>query len=504
LVAIHRAVRAIHAGDCEQALVGGINTIVTPWAHISFSKAGMLSEDGRCKTFSKHANGYVRGEGVGMLFLKPVSGAERDGDHIYGLIRSTSQNHGGRASSLTAPNPKAQAELLKAAYREAGIDPRTVTYIETHGTGTPLGDPIEINGLKSAFAELYQDELLGGGPIAHGYCGIGSVKTNIGHLELAAGVAGMIKVLLQLKHKTLAKNLHCEEINPLIQLAESPFFIVRETGPWNALRSSDGYELPRRAGISSFGFGGVNAHVIMEEYIEPPAHANHRVMVAPEYPALVVLSGKNAERLQERARQLLNRIQNEILQEHDLVDLAYTLQVGREPMEQRLAFTATTLAEVKEKLNIYLGDGSMSSHAVDLYVGDVKKNKETVSTLNEDDDTFSLIDTWLGKGKYVKLLELWVKGLRFDWLRLYGEGTSYGEVSSRRRLSLPTYPFAKRRCWVETKAHAGALTAHQTVATSAASELDIVSVIDRHLANDLSGSEAAKHIEALFLETAQS
>src|SRR5262249_28159305 len=162
------------------------------------------------------------------------------------------ENHGGRASSLTAPNPRAQADVLIAAYRKADIDPRTVSYIEAHGTGTPLGDPIEINGLKTAWNELAQAG--GEGALPTALCGIGSVKSNIGHLELAAGVAGVIKVLLQLQHKTLVKSLHCEQINPYIQLEGSPFSLVRENRAWEALQDRAGNALPRRAGVSSFGF----------------------------------------------------------------------------------------------------------------------------------------------------------------------------------------------------------------------------------------------------------
>src|SRR5436309_4491091 len=173
---------------------------------------------------------------------------------IYGVIRASAENHSGRASSLTAPNPRAQADLLITAYRKAGIDPRTVSYIEAHGTGTALGDPIEINGLKAAFSELAHT--IGTGPMPRASCGIGSVKSNIGHLELAAGVAGVIKVLLQLQHKQLVKTLHCEQINPYIQLEGSPFYIVQQTREWGALRDQMGNILPRRAGVSSFGFGG--------------------------------------------------------------------------------------------------------------------------------------------------------------------------------------------------------------------------------------------------------
>ena len=315
LVAIHRALSAMAAGDCDQAIVGGINLILSPETHTSFAKAGMLCPDGRCKTFSRHANGYVRGEGVGMLFLKKLRAAERDGDHIYGVIRGSAENHGGRANSLTAPNPKAQAELLKRAYSRAGIDPRTVGYIEAHGTGTELGDPIEVNGLKSAFRDLYLST--GGAEVEGAHCGVGSVKSNIGHLELAAGVAGVIKVLLQLRHRTLVPTLHCDEVNPYIQLQGSPFYLVRETCEWTAPRDRNGRELPRRAGVSSFGFGGVNAHVVIEEYAP-------RREVSAEWPSpgLVVLSARTAERLKESAAALLAFVEEGVRPAHDdaLVD----------------------------------------------------------------------------------------------------------------------------------------------------------------------------------------
>jgi polyketide synthase PksN len=448
LVAIHRAVRAMQSGDCEMALVGGINTIITPWAHISFSKAGMLCADGRCKTFSKEANGYVRGEGVGMLFLKKRSQAERDGDHIYGLIKGSSENHGGRANSLTAPNPKAQAELIKAAYLEAKIDPRSITYIEAHGTGTPLGDPIEINGLKSAFKDLYASSGDHDPQIKEAHCGIGSVKTNIGHLELAAGVAGVIKVLLQLKHKTLVKSLHCEEINPYIQLNDSPFYLLSETQSWKRIQDAAGNELPRRAGISSFGFGGVNAHVIIEEYVDALTSGTRADEITPDRPALLVLSAKNEERLREQAQQLLAYLASHALRDSDLLNLAYTLQVGREVMEQRLAMTVTTINQLKEKLGAYTEGKWEKGEIEHVYHGEVKKNKETLSIFNSDDSLQQAISTWVAQGKHAKLLELWVKGLSFDWAKLYGEGSSDGAVKPQ-RISLPTYPFAKERYWIE-------------------------------------------------------
>jgi polyketide synthase PksN len=436
LVAIHRAVRAIQAGDCDTALVGGIQTMVTPFGHISFSKAGMLSVDGRCKTFSAQANGYGRGEGVGMLLLKKLSDAERDNDHIYAVIRGSGENHGGRANSLTAPNPKAQAELLKSVYTEAALDPRTIGYIEVHGTGTPLGDPVEINGLKMAFHDLYART--GDGEVKAAHCGLGSVKTNIGHLELSAGIAGIIKVLLQMKHRTLIKSLHCVETNPYIQLQGSPFYLQQRNEAWQAIEDEQGVELPRRAGVSSFGFGGVNAHVVLEEYQEPE-DAKPAVLDG-DRPAIIVLSARNEERLRERARQLLETLENGRLGRAGLADLAYTLQIGREPMTHRLALTATTLAEVEGKLRSYInGDKSVEG----LYRGDANHNKDALEVFALDEDLQGVIAKWIQQGKYGRLLDLWAKGLVFDWNQLYP-----GALRPR-RISLPAYPFAKERYWVQ-------------------------------------------------------
>ncbi|MXO81553.1 hypothetical protein GRP75_28055, partial [Paenibacillus sp. OT2-17] len=304
---------------------GVIITLTPPELHISFNKAGMLCEDGRCKTFSDKANGYVRGEGAGMLFLKKLKDAEKDGDHIYGVIRGTAVNHGGRANSLTAPNPRAQADVLVNAYTKAGIDPRTVSYIEAHGTGTELGDPIEINGLKAAFKELYENTE--GPGITESHCGLGSVKTNIGHLELASGIAGVIKVLLQLKHKKLVKSLHCEAINPYIKLEGSPFYIVQEAREWKPQRDTQGKNIPRRAGVSSFGFGGANAHLIIEEYI-PGKQAQNSITLTTPKSAIVVLSAKSEGQLLEQAQLLLAAIGEHPFTDSSLVDIAYTLQVG--------------------------------------------------------------------------------------------------------------------------------------------------------------------------------
>ncbi|ACS85231.1 SDR family NAD(P)-dependent oxidoreductase [Musicola paradisiaca] len=455
LIAIHRAVQSIGAGECEQAIVGGVNTLVTPDGYISFSKAGMLCQDGRCKTFSSEANGYVRGEGVGMLFLRKLSVAEAAGDHIYGLIRASAENHGGRANSLTAPNPKAQTVLLKRAYTNAGVDPRSVGYIEAHGTGTPLGDPIEIDGLKSAFKDLYRKTPattdLGNRPQ---HCGLGSVKTNVGHLEMAAGIAGVIKVLLQLQHKTLVKSLHAEQLNPYIKLDDSPFYVVRENMPWVAPVDVQGQALPRRAGVSSFGFGGANAHIVLEEYTGGKATSDVGQNTGKSEPVMVILSAKSTDRLMAAARNLLTRITAENKQPPELSELAYTLQVGREAMEQRLGIIASSIDELAEKLSEFLaGDAVIDA----LFLGNVRQNKEMLAMVAVDEDMMATLDLWFHKRKYARILALWVRGMPVDWYRLYPQ-------QRPKRISLPTYPFATDRYWI-THAHHAAMHVAQSPTT---------------------------------------
>lgn len=421
LIAIHRAVQAIREGACTAAFVGGVNAIVAPEVHISFNKAGMLCEDGRCKTFSSQANGYVRGEGAGILFIKPLTQAEADGDHIYGLIRATGENHGGRANSLTSPNPNAQAELIQTVYKRAGIDPKTVGYIETHGTGTQLGDPIEINGLKLAFNELFKQ--FGENTSERAFCGLGSVKTNIGHLELAAGIAGVIKVLLQFKHKRLVKSLHCDTLNPYIDLNNSPFYIVQEAAEWTPITDQAGHALPRRAGVSSFGFGGSNAHIVLEEYITLKTATNTSPTTKTDSTnaMIIPLSAKTPEQLQQRIRQLLSFIlTNPIV---NLESLAYTLQVGRDAMTERFGLIVHSVQELKSALESYLSGDTPTN----CFWGQAKRM--------DDNDTVPL---WADK---TEILARWVNGLAFDWHRIY-------KTPTPKRISLPTYPFATDRYWV--------------------------------------------------------
>ncbi|WP_344637981.1 SDR family NAD(P)-dependent oxidoreductase [Kitasatospora cystarginea] len=431
LVAIHRAIQVLREGQSDMAIAGGVNTMVSVDGHISISKAGMLSPEGRCKSFSDRADGYARGEGVGMLVLKKLSAAERDGDHIHGLIRSSAENHGGRGNSLTAPNPKAQAALLREAYEKAGIDPRTVGYIEAHGTGTRLGDPVEINGLKAAFRELYE---MHGATVEEAHCGVGSVKTNIGHLELAAGAAGVIKVLLQMRHRTLVKSLHCERVNPYIDLEGSPFHLVRERQPWVAPRDAQGRELPRRAGVSSFGFGGVNAHVVLEEHVPRTASEPDQ---APTERLPFLLSAARPEVLREIATRWVDALRRGTYDDTDLASIAYTSQTGRTQMSERLACLARTVDELSEALEAWL----RGEIAGNVFSGRVPRGvdlPDVPAAFGAGEDL-----TALSRQDWASLLETWVRGAAFEWDRLH-------TGRRPRRIPLPTYPFRLQRYWVDT------------------------------------------------------
>ncbi len=419
LVAIDQAVRSIKNGTSEVAIAGGVNVILRPELTISYSQAGMLSADGKCKTFDDNANGYVRGEGVGIVVLKSLTKAQEDGDYIYGTIKGSAVNHGGNANTLTSPNPEAQKALLVEAYTSGNVDPRDVSYVEAHGTGTPLGDPIEIEGLKLAFETLYKENNIQ--PSKKNYCGIGSVKTNIGHLEAGAGIAGLIKVLMCMKNETLPGNPNLEFQNKYIDLDSSPFHLRKETTEWNVEKDKK-----RIAGVSSFGFGGVNAHVVLEEY------KNKKKVYKSTTPVLMILSAKNSDRLREKATSLKDHlVSNENV---NIYDLAFTLQYGREEMEERLAFEAKSIEEVISKLDEYVSGRNGS-----LAVGNSRK--ENCDFLLEGEAGQAYMDIVISKKEYALLAQLWIKGVELDWNFLYGKTTP-------NKIELPTYPFAKQHYWV--------------------------------------------------------
>lgn len=429
LTTIHLACQSLRLGETDLAIAGGVNVSIHPNKYLMLSQGRFVSSKGRCESFGEGGEGYVPGEGVGAILLKPLSKAIDDGDHIYGIIRGTAVNHGGRTNGYTVPNPNAQAQVISNAFKKAGVDPRTVSYIEGHGTGTSLGDPIEIVGLNKAFRE-FTDQ--------HQFCAIGSAKSNIGHCESAAGIAGVTKILMQLKYRKLAPSLHSEFKNPNIDFENSPFVVQQTLAEWERpVVEIEGVlkEYPRIAGISSFGAGGSNAHVIIEEYI--PQDDTVEANDDREQAALIVLSARDDKALHIKAQTLLQALDDR-LNDENLQNIAFTLMVGREAMVERLAFIVHSHEELARQLTAYLtGDGNNP----DIFRGRSKGNKNVLSLLI-DEDIDATVAVWMDKRKYSKLLSLWVNGLVIDWRRLY-------KSMLPKRISLPTYPFSKERYWVE-------------------------------------------------------
>jgi acyl transferase domain-containing protein len=329
LVTVDLACQSLRSGVSDLALAGGVNVILSPWTTVAFSQAGMMAADGRCKTFDAAANGYVRSEGCGIIVLKRMSDALRDHDHILGVIRGSAVNHDGHSNGLTAPNGLSQQVLIRRALKNAGVTPQQVGYVETHGTGTPLGDAVEVDALWEVIRE---------GRAGDTRCVLGSVKTNVGHLEAAAGVAGLIKTLLLLENEEIPPHLHLTQASPNLALSDKPgLTIATRSVPWR--RSAQ----PRIAGVSSFGFGGTNAHVVVAEapvrdvrptQTERPAH-------------LLTLSAKTPSAL----RALTGRYQAYLAgASGSLADICHTASVGRSHFEHRVAVPAASIEELWERL----------------------------------------------------------------------------------------------------------------------------------------------------------
>ncbi|HEV8317862.1 MAG TPA: SDR family NAD(P)-dependent oxidoreductase [Vicinamibacterales bacterium] len=405
LVAVHRAIEAIRSGHCDAAVVGGVNALLAPDVYVSFTKSGMLCEDGRCKTFSDKANGYVRGEGVGMLMLKPLGAARRGRDDIYAVIKGAAENHGGRTTSLTAPNPNAQAAVIRRAVADAGIDFRRVGYIECHGTGTALGDPVEISGLKTVAKELL-DADAAAGKEATDPCYLGSIKSNIGHLEYGAGVVGLMKVILQIRHKRIARSLHCDTISPLIDLTRTRYRIAQQACDWDVVPGQT-----RIGGVSSFGFGGANAHVIVEEYLERDTGG---AADATETPQLLVFSARTADSLYATLGaypELLSRTDRSPV---TLKRIAYTLQVGRSEMQERVAFVARSIDEWSGLVEGLLAAKDDFYHRK-VFRGSVKGGTGAALDLGDTQAGQEFMRRLVETGELEKIAELWVKGAKLDW-----------------------------------------------------------------------------------------
>jgi len=323
LVAVHLACQGLLAGECEMALAGGISINVPQKVGYLYQKGGIASPDGHCRTFDADARGTVGGSGVGLVLLKRLEDAQADGDHILAVIKGSAVNNdGAHKVGYTAPRIEGQAKVIQAAQAAAGVEPDSITYVEAHGTATPMGDPIEVAALTQAFR---------GGTDRSGFCALGSVKTNIGHLDAAAGIAGLIKTVLALSHKQIPPSLHFSRPNPEIAFAETPFYVNAKLADW----ARNG--APRRAGVSSFGLGGTNAHVVLEE--APPSDS----MPAEPGPHLFVLSARSEPALSEACRRFASRLgENRTIRP---ADVSYTLQEGRRAFIHRRWIAADTVDE---------------------------------------------------------------------------------------------------------------------------------------------------------------
>jgi acyl transferase domain-containing protein/acyl-CoA synthetase (AMP-forming)/AMP-acid ligase II/acyl carrier protein len=339
LVAVHLACQSIRNGECDMALAGGVNLILTPELTITFSQARMMSEYGRCRTFDDEADGYVRGEGCGVVVLKPLSAAVRDGDNILALIRGSAVNQDGRSNGLTAPNGPSQEAVIRQAQRNAGVMAEEIGYVETHGSSTPLGDPIEFDSLKAVLMPgRTQDQS----------CIIGSVKTNIGHLEAAAGIAGLIKTVLSLHKGEIPPHLHLKKLNSHISLENTTFIIPTQRHTWPEKRR-------RLAGVSAFGFGGTNAHVILEDapVFVSAISENDR----PQH--VLALSARS-----EQALRTLAQRYEEFLSANptaSVADMGCTANSGRAHFAHRLAIVSDSATHLREQLAAVVAGQSAKS-----------------------------------------------------------------------------------------------------------------------------------------------
>lgn len=429
LVSLHIAYQSIVRGEIDQAVVGGIALLPFP------VNGGVISSArGKVSSFDKSSDGTVWGEGAGVVVLKSLADARKARDTIYAVIKGSALNNDGASNGLTAPSAESQAEVIKAAWENSGIDPETISYIEAHGTGTKLGDPIEAKGLALVFREFTSKKQ---------FCGLGSVKTNIGHTIGAAGISSVIKMALALKNKQIPPSLNFEEPNPYIDFAMSPVYIVDRLTPWN----SD--QCPRRCGVSSFGFSGTNCHIVMEE-----APVMEATALEQDVRHIFTLSAKSEKALLNLVRGYVQYLENNT--SVHLGDICNTACKGRGHYNYRLAILSENTRELSEKIRTIHSRGLRAEnsnsrgiyfgkYSIVLNKGDKKEwelSEEEKIALSEASD--QLIDSAGGTDISERLCELYIKGADVKWERNYRDG-------QYRNIPLPVYRFDRMRHWVETE-----------------------------------------------------
>ncbi|MEC0168764.1 beta-ketoacyl synthase N-terminal-like domain-containing protein, partial [Paenibacillus graminis] len=414
LVAIHFACKQLIEGSCDLALAGGIKLQLFPLKSHAHLKIGIESSDEKTKTFDDSSNGTGKGEGAGAVLLKPLKKALQDRDHIHAIIKGSAINQDGNSIGITAPDSQAQEEVLCRAWEEAGINPEELSYIEAHGTGTRLGDPIEIEGINRAFSRYTKKKQ---------FCAIGSLKTNIGHLDHAAGIAGLVKVIYSLKSKKLFPSLHFMKPNQTINFSESAVYVNDQLQEWTASGA------PRLAGISSFGLSGTNCHMVLEE--APPAqqkqHHGETVYLLP-------LSAKDEGTLREMAAEYINYLYGEC--QIDLEDLCYTASTGRGHYNHRLAVIFTGYKDLLNQLEHIEQHrlASLTEREKQALAFQAAQHLKEMARHPE-----KVVDS------YRRIADLYISGAAIDWEEMY-------KGRACNRLSLPVYPFLKTRCWIKPEA----------------------------------------------------
>ncbi|MBL4647957.1 MAG: hypothetical protein JKY13_03245, partial [Gammaproteobacteria bacterium] len=425
LIALHSACLALQNNECSMAFVNGINLLLSSYHYRYFSSLEALSATGRCHTFDERADGYVPGEAITSVLLKPLEQALIDGDSIQAVIKGSAVRHGGYTPSITAPSVEGESNVIVAAWKAAKINPESLGYIEAHGTGTKLGDPIEIQALIKSFKRFTDKK---------DFCVVGSAKAHIGHTEGAAGLTGIIKATLSLQQQEIPALPQFKTLNPYIKLNNSALRINKTTESWPA-----GAE-PRRAGVSSFGFGGAYAHVVLEE--APTQVLVAQETIKPYY--LVALSAKTEQTLQQKIVELFGWITDKKSAAPLLSSISYTLNMCREHFDYRCAVVVSSTDELQRLLE-KMQTTCQQSH---VFVGNATKQLEDKAIYDE------VLDGLLSKLKladyanpqqYAKqlraLANLYIKGYDVDWDLLH-------QSESQQKLAMPTYPFAKERYWL--------------------------------------------------------
>lgn len=426
LVALHGACESLRRRECHLAIAGGVNALLSPELTIDFCRAQMLARDGRCKPFSAEADGFVRGEGCGVIILKRLSDAIASGDRIQAVLRGSAINQDGRSSGLTAPNGPSQESVISESLARAGLSPRDVGYVEAHGTGTALGDPVEVLALSHAYADREQ-------PLV-----IGSIKANIGHLEGAAGIAGVIKSIALLRRGEIPRQLHVDRLNSHIDWSGIPVTIARTNQAWT--RSS----APRIAGVSSFGLSGTNAHVIIEESpreLESARSASQQPGAdgsAGQIERLLVLSARCEDALQQLARryQELLLVRDEL----DLDDVCFTANLGRTSLDYRVAFVFSSRQILLEQLAAF----ASGSRIRGVYSGRVQRIEADSALLNAATHSDALASS---ERPLNALATTFVSQYSVDW-------SWWQNRYAGRFVDLPTYPFQRKRFWPSEPAQA--------------------------------------------------